>query len=99
MSALSRLLRTVLVVIVTATLPALAYASPPDPSWIQGVYDDADYDDIVALAMAGTGNVTPVGLAHAQPTPPLIGTLPASNENAPVTRSASAVHPRAPPAL
>jgi hypothetical protein len=28
-------------------LPALAAASPPDPTWIPGVYDDADFDDIV----------------------------------------------------
>lgn len=29
----------------------LAYASPPDPTWIGGVYDAADYDDaVVAIA-------------------------------------------------
>jgi len=28
---------------------ALAYASPPDPSWIPGIYDDCDYDDIVGM--------------------------------------------------
>jgi len=28
-------------------LPALASANPPDPVWIPGVYDLADYDDVV----------------------------------------------------
>jgi hypothetical protein len=28
---------------------ALAYASPPDPSWIPGIYDDRDYDDVVGM--------------------------------------------------
>src|SRR5689334_12971079 len=36
------------------TVP-LAYASPPDPTWIPGLYDDADYDDVVGLVMDGTG--------------------------------------------
>jgi len=40
-------------------LPALAHASPPDPSWIPGVYDDADFDDVVTQVVSGTGSVTP----------------------------------------
>ena len=32
--------------VLTALTP-LAYASPPDPSWIGGVYDDDDLDDVV----------------------------------------------------
>ena len=31
-------------------LTPLAYASPPDQTWIGGFYDDADYDDVVLLA-------------------------------------------------
>src|SRR5262245_5031181 len=29
------------------TLRPLAAASPPDPTWIPGVYDDGDFDDVV----------------------------------------------------
>ena len=36
------------------TLP-LAYASPPDPTWIPGLYDNADYDDVVGLVTDQTG--------------------------------------------
>ena len=32
----------------------LAYAGPPDPTWIPGIYDDADYDDVVWLVTDGT---------------------------------------------
>ena len=32
-----------------AGLVSLAYASPTDPTWITGIYDNADYDDVVAF--------------------------------------------------
>src|SRR5499425_2444561 len=28
---------------------ALAHASPPDQTWFAGVYDEADFDDVVGL--------------------------------------------------
>jgi len=37
------------VVLAVIVLPAVAFASPPDPSWIAGIYDGADGDDIVSL--------------------------------------------------
>jgi len=39
------------------TLPACAYASPTDPTWIPGLYDDNDYDDVIVSI---TGAVTAV---------------------------------------
>ena len=49
----------VLVVIAShvATI-ALAYASPVDPTWIAGIYDAADYDEVVILLteMSGAGD-------------------------------------------
>src|SRR5215831_16989209 len=35
------------IIAVLILLPTIAFASPPDPSWIAGTYDDADGDDIV----------------------------------------------------
>jgi hypothetical protein len=32
-------------------LRALAAASPPDPIWSPGLYDDADEDDVVVAAL------------------------------------------------
>ena len=34
---------------------ALAYASPPDPSWVSGIYDDRDNDDVVGMVTEGAG--------------------------------------------
>ncbi|PYM91189.1 MAG: hypothetical protein DME08_22710 [Candidatus Rokuibacteriota bacterium] len=45
---LHRLVGLSLVTAVLALAPA-AHASPPDQSWIPGLYDDADFDDVVLL--------------------------------------------------
>jgi hypothetical protein len=41
-----RLLIPVLVGVLVC-LRVLAYASPPDPTWIGGFWDDDDYDDVI----------------------------------------------------
>jgi len=46
-----------LVGVLVGGLSALAAASPPDPWWDRGVYDDADFDDVVCLILASTGLV------------------------------------------
>ena len=43
---------TALLLLPLLGLTPLAYASPPDQTWIGGFYDDADYDDVVLLAMS-----------------------------------------------
>ena len=95
--ALVLIIPATLVLIIPATLPALAYATPPDPSWIDGIYDDADHDDVVVLVTSGTGTVGPAILADLQPIPPLVSDPPPSTEKAILTLSAAAVRPRAPP--
>ena len=45
-----------------AGLVSLAYASPPNPLWQSGIYDDADLDDVVIEVIALT----------AIPAPPLV---------------------------
>lgn len=87
-----------LVMIAQASLSAIAFASPADPSWISGIYDDADYDDVVALAATGTGTVAPAMPALLRPSPLRLGRLPDCGEPAALVRSASALRPRAPPA-
>lgn len=45
------------VVLTTAiALPALAHASPPDSTWIAGVYDDADSDDVIVRVTSAAGD-------------------------------------------
>lgn len=45
-----------LLVLSFAGLRALAAASPPDPLWLPGVYDDADYDDVVLAVFSLDGS-------------------------------------------
>ena len=42
-----------LLVGVMMALTPLAYAAPPDQTWIPGLYDNADYDDVVLFVTAG----------------------------------------------
>jgi len=44
-----RTISTLLPVVALILLPAIAFASPPDPSWIAGIFDGGDGDDIVTL--------------------------------------------------
>jgi hypothetical protein len=72
-------LRRVLALLVLAALVALvplAHASPPDPSWIGGFYDDADYDDVVLLATSTVGVVGPDQLDLGSPARLVVGPVP-----------------------
>lgn len=87
-----------LVVIAQATLSAVAFASPSDASWIPGVYDAADYDDVVSLVMSATEHVAPVVPAVLEAGPPSIRCRLDCRGTAALVRSATALHQRAPPA-
>jgi hypothetical protein len=50
----------------SGTLPFLAHASPPDPIWTPGIYDDADYDDVIGL-LTDTAAVCELPLVTAEP--------------------------------
>lgn len=43
-----------LLLVLVALVP-LAYASPPDPMWIAGIYDDADFDEVVVAVVSACG--------------------------------------------
>jgi hypothetical protein len=49
-----RTLMVVPLVVALVSLALLAYASPPDPTYVAGVWDDGDYDDVVLLAASST---------------------------------------------
>lgn len=96
-SVISRIGLIALAVIAQAALSALAFASPADPSWIPGIYDGGDSDDVVGLAASETGHLTPALPAVLRPGPPLIGCLLDCDTPAAYVRPASALGPRAPP--
>ena len=100
MAVLRALGRSLIVAMVLAgptILPALAYASPPDPSWLAGIYDDADYDDVVVLVMSATGTIALAVFAGVQELPPLNEGAPQITEDASAPLLRSPTRPRGPP--
>jgi hypothetical protein len=79
-------------------LTPLAYASPPDPSWVRGIYDDADYDDVVVLITSAAAVTAPVLVVDIRLLPPLAGCTPQRAEDLVPTRPFSPLQSRAPPA-
>ena len=95
-SRLLVLLALVLVGPIVALTP-LAYATPLDPSWICGIYDAADYDDVVVLIMSEDGGVTPSLLPEFLQGLVVDGILPHAGARVP-TATVASLHSRAPPA-
>ena|SRR5713101_6849324 len=78
-------------------LRVLAFADPPDPSWIGGLWDDDDYDDVVILVTSSSGVVESNPCVH--PGPILIATPVACSDEGPgPTRALTQHRPRDPPA-
>jgi hypothetical protein len=51
-----------------AGLAPLAYASPPDPLWIPGIYDDDDQDDVIVAVTNADGSVDRPSVGPIAPT-------------------------------
>ena len=85
------------IVLALILLPPIAFASPPDPSWIAGFYDGADGDDVVSLVCETSAGNAAVPL-HIGPLP----CLPEISLEG-IVRSVPGRHftggPRAPPVL
>ena len=85
--------------VVPAVLLVLAYASPPDPSWIPGVYDDADGDDVVVQVMSATGNIADDLPFDVRPAALETDDVPLLHNDVFVSLSPFPSPPRAPPGL
>jgi len=64
----SRTLLLALMLVLSA-LTALAYASPPDPTWVSGFFDDGDNDDAVFLITSSAATLDPFPLDDSTPVP------------------------------
>jgi hypothetical protein len=64
-----------LLIVAVAVLSALAHASPPDPTWIAGVWDGADYDDVVLIATSADAVDDGVRLDEGRPLWVVLGTV------------------------
>jgi len=88
-----------MLLLLSAVLTPMAYASPPDPSWINGFYDGGDFDDVVVQLTSGSGviELTPFGEFVALPPFPAC-IIQGADSFVPIQPSSS-LRPRAPPAL
>ena len=92
-----RRLVNVLLLGVLLTLSPCAYASPPDPTWIPGFYDDADYDDVILLVLGAVTTiesriVDPIGVVAV-----CLGTIAPSTPRSAWGHPFASPSPRAPP--
>lgn len=55
--------------LVLLALVAFAHASPPDETWQPGVYDDADFDDVIGLivSLSGAHPASPPSISDRNP--------------------------------
>ena len=91
-------LLVVLLLLAPVALPGLAHASPPDPTWIQGIYADGDGDDVVSRIASGTGHAPATAPTDLPFIARLVARLTPTPERMPLGLWASAAPPRAPPA-
>ena len=87
----------VLLLAVLFALPAIAHASPTDPVWIPGFYDDNDYDDVIlfitgAVSAVDTHNAAPIWLVTV-----CLGLIPSSKPQRASARPLESLSTRAPP--
>ena len=87
-----------LLVLVLGALAALAYATPPDPTYISGLWDDDDSDNVITLATSSKGTTDSYAQTDLTPLLVLIAPVPAGDDAPRFPASPSLHAPRAPPA-
>jgi hypothetical protein len=89
----------VLLLGILVALSPVAHGCPTDPTWIPGLYDDNDYDDVIffitgAVSAVDSGVVDPVG-----PIVVCLGRIAPSTPRSIPGRPLESVSTRAPPQL
>ena len=95
MSLKSALVLLLLVCLVSLT--PLAYASPPDPTWMDGFFDDLDFDDVVVSLSCAAWAVALDLLASLTPVPVSVHLVQPSDQPVRSTQILPAFLGRAPP--
>ena len=78
-------------------LAPLAYATPPDPTWIAGFWDDNDHDDVILLITSDVGAIEPHLVRDGNPVHAVVSALPQTDERPACPRAPSSPPTRAPP--
>ena len=79
------------------SVAAMAHASPPNPSWIAGIYDESDFDDVVALVTQAASSIHTTSQDDRSPEPVVVEFLGPISEQAPLSSPLSPT--RGPPAV
>jgi hypothetical protein len=95
---LATIVLTLVLVAFILTLTPLAHADPPDPTWISGIWDYDDFDDVVGYITSAAGLLPNPVVCDRRPValPALLSPL---EFEAAVSALRSASSPRAPPDL
>ena len=93
---LSGLTRMFLALLIIAPV-TLAHASPPDETWLAGVYDQADFDDVVSLLTSALETTDSTAAPEVGPCLALAPKLWVAAGAWPVSAPAYAAPLRAPP--
>jgi hypothetical protein len=87
----------VALLVVLAALTPLAYATPPDPVWVSGFFDDDDNDDGVFLVTSSLAAIDPFPLCCWTPFPAFGSAVALDDSSWPSSQIASSADARAPP--
>jgi hypothetical protein len=94
-------MRRLLVLLLAGAMLALtpaAHASPPDQTWIAGLYDNADYDDAVLAVTASVASLELQSRHDPQCVDLVVALVLVIDESPHATPPLSSNHTRAPPA-
>ena len=86
-----------LLLVCLVTLTPLAFASPPDPTWMDGFFDDLDFDDVVVSLSWAAWAVEVDLLASLTPAPVSVHLVQSGDQPVRSTKVLSAFLGRAPP--
>jgi hypothetical protein len=78
-------------------LAAAAHASPPDQTWIVGLYDNADFDDVILLITSNLSAVDPGVVSSSHPVAAVVGVVATAASFPPTASPLSFGACRAPP--
>ena len=92
-----RAIVAMVLITIALLLTSLAYASPPDPTWVGGFWDDGDFDDVV-IVVTSVLAIPTLHRIDAPPTRIVLGLL--LEAPTPTIAYDGSVHhaPRSPPA-
>jgi len=86
---------TLLAILVVLT--PLAYATPPDPSWVSGFFDDDDNDNVVILITSDQAALDPFPLCCWTPVPVFGSAVALEGQGLASSQYAESASARAPP--